>query len=164
MMRAYLKCLQTADDLDGIALLRALLDELPNSRVGRAAAKCINFYIEHAATENVFLGEAFGLNGKPWWKTEAYQRRNDALRECAAFVALDSSVIEQSRVLSRELRLYRETRWKHDSFLVNLPEAYKHTKYEFLWRAYDEHRRSGDNIFNFPVGISRLQQIISGRE
>lgn len=104
------------------------------------------------------LNEAFGLiqshGGVPWWRERAMRERDAALRVLARRHCGDLSIYARARLITEWSERYESVCWPRDRLLVEMPERYRGTPKEFLWRAF----RTGAKM---PVSERRLRTLIA---
>jgi len=103
------------------------------------------------------LEDAFGLHaprgGVPWWRDQAIRERDEALRHLAVRFFSDLSVTAQARAIEQLSLRYAASRWRFDRDADEMPEYYRRTPKECLWRAF----KSGATM---PIGERHLRSII----
>ena len=104
------------------------------------------------------LDEAFGLisprGGVPWWLEEAIRERDRALRELAQRFYANLSVAAKARKIHALTIRYAASAWRMDRQHADMPDHYRGTAKQFLWRAF----RAGAAV---PVSERTLRNIVS---
>lgn len=104
------------------------------------------------------LNQAFGLSqghgGIPWWRERAIRERDRALRALSERHLSAIPPRERARAIVRLSERYASTCWPRDRRHQALPEHYRGTPKEFLWRAF----RSGAKM---PLGERRLRTLLT---
>ena len=101
------------------------------------------------------LGLDAGRGGMPWWRVDAIRRRDAVLRELATRFYPDETVCSRAREIERLAGRYAESAWRFDREREEMPDAYRDTVKEYLWRAF----RSGATM---PIGERQLRNILKG--
>lgn len=104
------------------------------------------------------LHDAFHLNfpkgGVPWWREEAMRVRDAALRELARRCPTGLSTSALSRQIASRCDRYAASAWRFDSRRDEMPQAYRRTPKEWIWRAF----KSGAAM---PLGERQLRNILA---
>lgn len=117
-------------------------------------AESIGRYLDHDCGS---LNEAFGLTqghgGVPWWRERAIRQRDAALRALADghFGAL--SVYARAKAVAEVSERYQSTCWPRDRALERMPDRYRGTPKEHLWRAFRAEAK-------MPVSERRLRTLL----
>jgi hypothetical protein len=135
--------------LAAVGRLRRLADALAtaNDDDARWAARAFRRYL--AAPDQLELEQALGLrSGRPWWRIERYEARDDLLREVAQGFA--GKTHAKATALQQSLRRYGASAWPRD-------------------RVYKQPTAANTLLFqiytldpNPPTGIRQLTEIIGG--
>jgi len=100
-------------------------------------AEALRRYLEQDC-EN--LNEAFGIiqarGGVPWRRERAIRARDTALRELYRRFLGDASIGERARLVAQLSRRYAMTCWPRDCARKAMPDQYRGTPKEYLWRAF----------------------------
>jgi hypothetical protein len=104
------------------------------------------------------IDDALGLRspqgGVPWWMEEAIRERDSALRQLAEDFYDEMSVSAQSRRVRQRAVRYAASAWRYDRERMELPEVYRGTEKELLWRAF----KSGAAM---PISDRQLRNILA---
>jgi hypothetical protein len=105
------------------------------------------------------LDEAFELKappgGVPWWREEAIRERDEALRAIATIECAAASASQRARRVDALVRRYALGSWPVDAAAGVMPEGYRGSAREHLWRAF----QSGAPL---PLGDRQMRTILSG--
>ncbi len=86
------------------------------------------------------IEDAFGLHalqgGVPWWMEDAIRTRDAALRELAERFHAERSVSPQAQEIRLRALRYAASAWRFDQERGEMPERYRSTRTEHLWRAF----------------------------
>ena len=117
--------------------------------------KSLDDFLNHRCTS---LRDAFGLRtprgGVPWWLEQAMRVRDAALRELAETLGTDGTLTSRAREIAVMSVRYASTRWRFDQDHEVMPDRYKGTVNEFLWRAF----KSGAPM---PISERRLRSLLA---
>ncbi|HEX6119396.1 MAG TPA: hypothetical protein VFZ03_08065 [Dongiaceae bacterium] len=140
-LRAIAHCCRAGSPLDG-KLAGWLGDSLEE-------------FLAHRATS---IEEALGLRaprgGVPWWREEAMRHRDALLREFAAALFSGLSVCATARQIRVLALRYAATAWRFDRSGDAMPEQYRGTAKEWLWRIF----KAGAPM---PIGERHLRTILA---
>ncbi len=100
------------------------------------------------------LGLRFPQGGVPWWREEAIRHRDAALRELADRFLPDLSPCAQARQIYSLAIRYAASTWRHDRVRREMPDDYRKTPKQCLWRAFT----SGAAM---PIGERQLRNILA---
>ena len=89
-----------------------------------------------------------------WWTKEAVQARDTALREMASLFYPGHKAAGQAYVIHRRAVRYAGAGWRLDRARGEMPERYRATETEYLWRAF----KSGSTM---PLSKRQLQSILA---
>lgn len=105
------------------------------------------------------LDTAFGMlnshGGVSWRHAEAIRTRDTALRALADARFAGLRISRRARALAWMCRRYQSTCWPRDRRAARMPERYRGTAKEHLWRAF----RSGAKM---PVSERHLRTVLAG--
>jgi hypothetical protein len=105
------------------------------------------------------IEEALGLRtakgGVPWWMEEAIRKRDRALCRLAELHCVEYSRSAQARLIHTLSVRYAASAWRFDRTRQALPQRYRDTPAECLWRAF----KSGAAM---PIGERQLRTILAG--
>jgi len=90
----------------------------------------------------------------PWWLEEGIRDRNHALLELGERFFAELTVSRRARLISQLGSRYASTAWRFDEAREEMPEHYRNTPHEYLWRAF----KSGAAM---PLCERRLRHIIA---
>jgi len=140
-LRAIVECFR-----QGCALPAELADWLERSLREFLDHRC------HSVDEA--LGLRFAKGGVPWWLEEAMRERDAALRLLVErFFPAESTSARAFHVHEMSER-YAAANWIADRLRSELPDRYRGTAKEYLWRAF----KSGAPM---PLGERRLRTILA---
>ncbi len=126
--------------------------------LSRWLAECLDRFLAHrAATIEEALGIPSLRGGVPWWREEAIRKRDALLRVLALRHFAGLTITERSREICRLARRYAESAWQLDRGREEMPQRYRNTPLELLFRAF---RLSAP----MPVSERHLRTILSGLE
>ncbi len=118
-------------------------------------ASSLDRYLGHTCDN---LNEAFGViqghGGVPWWRERAIRERDAALRALSCGHYRDISVYSRAKAIAAISRRYQTTCWPRDRQLEEMPEHYRGTPKEHLWRAFRSEAK-------MPVSERRLRTLLS---
>lgn len=118
-------------------------------------AESLGRYLEHDCDN---LNEAFGVvqghGGVPWWRERDIRERDAALRALANAHMSGLSIYGRAKAVAEISERYETTCWPRDRRLDAMPERYRGTAKEHLWRAF----RSGAKM---PVSERRLRTLLA---
>jgi hypothetical protein len=118
-------------------------------------ASSLDRYLGHTCDN---LNEAFGLiqghGGVPWWRERAIRERDAALRKLSRGHYGDISVYSRAKAIAAISQRYQTTCWPRDQQLEEMPERYRGTRKEYLWRAFRSEAK-------MPVSERRLRSLLS---
>ena len=104
------------------------------------------------------IEDAFGLRapqgGAPWWMVDAIRTRDAALRELADRFHAERSVSGRAQEIRLRALRYAASAWRFDRERDAMPERYKGTQTECLWRAF----KSGAAM---PISERQLRSILA---
>ncbi len=104
------------------------------------------------------IEDAFGLRapqgGVPWWMEDAIRTRDAALRELAEHCHAERSVSRQAQEIRLRAVRYAASAWRFDRERDAMPERYRGTRTEPLWRAF----KSGAAM---PISERQLRSILT---
>ena len=100
------------------------------------------------------LGLIFPRGGIPWWREEAMHERDGALRFLAETYLGNLATAGRAREICTAATRYGATAWRFDGERRDMPEDYRGTPKECLWRAF----KSGAPM---PVGERQLRNILA---
>ena len=122
--------------------------------LGRWLGASLLRFLEHRCPS---VDLAFGLQapkgGVPWWLEEGLRNRNAALRLLAELCHDGQPVMRQARLIRTAALRYAASAWLRDREHACMPDAYRGTAKELLWRAF----KSGAPM---PVGERQLRTIL----
>ena len=117
-------------------------------------AERLDLFLAHECNS---IDDAMGLRqprgGVPWWLVEAMYQRDSALRDLADTMAQDCSLSTKAREVRRLTLRYSASAWRHDRERDQMPEHYRDTEREHVWRAF----KSGAPM---PLGERQLRNIL----
>jgi len=117
-------------------------------------AESLARYLEHDCDN---LNEAFGVvqghGGVPWWREREIRERDAALRALAHAHLETLTAYARAKAVAEMSERYATTCWPRDRQLDAMPERYRGTPREHLWRAF----RSGAKM---PVSERRLRTLL----
>ena len=117
-------------------------------------AESISRYLGHDCGS---LNEAFGVTqghgGVPWWRERAIRQRDAALRDLAHAHFGELSVYARAKAVAEAAGRYQVTCWPRDRLLDGMPERYRGTPKEHLWRAFRSEAK-------MPVSERRLRTLL----
>ena len=103
------------------------------------------------------IEDALGLRapqgGVPWWMEIAIRTRDAALRELADSFHAERSVSGRAQEIRLRALRYAASAWRFDRERDAMPERYRGTETECLWRAF----KSGATM---PIGVRQLRNIL----
>ncbi len=103
------------------------------------------------------IEDALGLRapqgGVPWWMEDAIRTRDAALRELADRFHTERSVSGRAQEIRLRALRYAASAWRFDRERGAMPERYRDTETECLWRAF----KSGATM---PIGVRQLRNIL----
>lgn len=142
-----------ADRLEEIA--RRCRDGEPlNPCDSRWLGQALDSYLEKAVMSlEEALGLRYGRGGVPWWRERALRDRDTALRELSARFFTDRSICGRSREIATMASRYAACAWPRDREKPDMPEVYRGTPREYLWRAF----RSGATM---PLSERQVRNIL----
>ena len=118
-------------------------------------AESLGRYLEHDCDN---LNEAFGViqghGGVPWWRERAIRIRDAALRELSGAHFPELSVYSRAKAIAGLSERYATTAWPRDRQCDTMPERYRGTPKEPLWRAFRSEAK-------MPVSERRLRTLLS---
>ena len=127
-------------------------NEVPPPAVAKWLSEGLQTFL---SKPNRSLEDVLGLRnprgGMPWWKEEATRVRDQALRDIAATLGTHQPcpVREVKRLLDQYSR-----RWqRRDSALEEMPQDYRGTINELLWKAFHSQAQ-------LPLGERQLRNIL----
>ena len=104
------------------------------------------------------IEDALGLRapqgGVPWWMEDAIRTRDAALRELADRFHAERSVSGRAQEIRLRALRYAASAWRFDRERDAMPERYKGTQTECLWRAL----KSGAAM---PISERQLRSILA---
>ena len=100
------------------------------------------------------LGLIFPRGGVPWWREEAMRKRDAALRRLAEHFHDGRAMTAQARKIAMMAKRYAATSWRIDCSNEEMPDCYRGTPKECLWRAF----KSGAPM---PIGERQLRNILA---
>jgi hypothetical protein len=104
------------------------------------------------------IEDALGLRapqgGVPWWMEIAIRTRDAALRELAACFHGERSLSGQAHEIRLRALRYAASAWRFDRDRSEMPERYRGTETEYLWRAF----KSGAAM---PISERQLRKILA---
>ena len=100
------------------------------------------------------LGLIFPRGGIPWWREEAMRKRDAALRQLAENFHGGRSPTSLARVIALSAKRYAATSWRLDCTTADMPECYRGTPKECLWRAF----KAGAPM---PIGERQLRNVLA---
>lgn len=111
-------------------------------------------YLAHDCGDlNTAFGVTQGHGGVPWWREDAIRKRDTALRALAREHFGDLSVYGRAKAIAAITARYQTTCWPRDRLAERMPERYRGTPKENLWRAF----KSAAKI---PVSERRLRTLL----
>lgn len=132
---------------EGIALPADLADWLERS--------LCEFLDHRCGSLDEALGLRFAKGGVPWWLEEAMRARDGALRELAERFLPGESTNARAAWIHAASERYAAVGWLADREREDMPERYRDSAKEYLWRAF----KSGASM---PLGERRLRSILGG--
>jgi hypothetical protein len=118
-------------------------------------AHSLDRYLTHdCGNLNSAFGVIQGRGGVPWWRESAIRRRDAALRALSNEHYDTLTVYGRARAVAEAARRYETTCWPRDRLLDRMPERYRGTVKEHLWRAF----RSAAKM---PVSERRLRTLLA---
>lgn len=140
-----------------LSLLRRIAEGADTPADRAALADRLRAYLS-AASGGASLDEVFGLAtaaGKlPWWRAEALNTRDAALRALAARFYQGQPVARQAAGIRRSLSSYASSSWRFDRQAISPPPHYLGTEREMLFDAL----RACDAV----PSASHLRRVLSG--
>ena len=134
---------------------RCLSSEPLTMEQAKWLGKSLDDFLNHRCAS---LRDAFGLRtprgGVPWWLEQAMRVRDAALRELAETLGTDGTVTSRARQIAVMSVRYASTGWRFDRDHEVMPDRYKGTVTEFLWRAF----KSGAPM---PISERRLRSLLA---
>lgn len=128
--------MQSITNMKTVAELCRGHQPLPDSLASWLAASLQSFLDQKSDS----LNDAFGvrnLRGGVPWRMEANMRMRDAaLRELASRHCGELSVTAKASRIQQLAERYAASSWRFDRDRAEMPEAYRGTAHEFLWRAF----------------------------
>lgn len=100
------------------------------------------------------LGLIFPRGGIPWWREEAMRKRDAALRRLAEDFHGGRAPTSLARVIALTAKRYAATSWRLDCTIPEMPDCYRGTPKEHLWRAF----KSGAPM---PIGERQLRNVLA---
>lgn len=146
--------------LYAIQHLREIAESCRNGRPldGKLAAwlgLSLEQFLERRASS---IDEALGVRGLqggvPWWREEALRRRDRLLREFSACTFSHLSICAKARQIRLLALRYCATAWRFDRERDAMPEHYRNTAKEWIWRIF----KAGAPM---PVGERHLRTILA---
>ena len=116
-------------------------------------AQSIDRYLQHHCDLNEAFGLVQGRGGVPWWRERAIRERDAALRALSNTHFSGTLCHGRARSIHRLSERYATTSWPRDREVAAMPERYRGTPKENLWRAF----RSSAKM---PVSERRLRTIL----
>jgi len=117
-------------------------------------AESLGRYLEHTCDN---LNEAFGViqghGGVPWWRERAIRERDAALRALSREHFGDLAVYSRAKAIAAISERYQTTCLARDRLLDEMPERYRGTVKEHLWRAFRSEAK-------MPVSERRLRSLL----
>ncbi len=118
-------------------------------------ANSLDRYLGHTCDNlNVAFGVIQGHGGVPWWRERAIRERVAALRALSGGHYGDISVYSRAKAIAAISRRYQTTCWLRDRQLDEMPDRYRGTPKEHLWRAFRSEAK-------MPVSERRLRTLLS---
>ncbi len=112
-----------------------------------------NFLERRCDTIEDALGLRAPQGGVPWWMEIAIRTRDAALRELADGFHAERSVAGRAQEIRLHALRYAASAWRFDRERDEMPERYRGTRTEPLWRAF----KSGAAM---PIGVRQLRNIL----
>ena len=100
------------------------------------------------------LGLIFPRGGVPWWREEALRKRDASLRRLAEVFHGSFATAAQARTIAVAAKRYATATWRLDCTKREMPDVYRGTQKECLWRAF----KSGAPM---PIGERQLRNILA---
>ena len=139
-LREIVRCCQMGEPLD--------------AELSRWLATSVQSFLEHRIPS---VHEALGLRGPkggvPWWLEEGLRERNAALRRLAEGFHRGTPVSRQARLVRTTAVRYAASAWLRDRTAAEMPDHYRGTAKEWLWRAFKSRAP-------MPVGERQLRTIL----
>ncbi len=144
----------TIDDLREVA--RCCLSGEPlDSNLSEWLGEALQAFLEHACgTVDDALGLKFPQGGVPWWREEAIRERDAALRQMVSDYFADYTLAATARAIGVVANRYAASSWRFDRDRDEMPERYRETQMELVWRAF----KSGAAM---PIGERQLRNILA---
>ena len=124
--------------------------------LSRWLADSLGQFLEHQAAS---IEEALGIQsfrgGVPWWREEAIRKRDALLRILALRHFSELTVTQMAREIYRLACRYAESAWRFDRDREMMPERYRDTPLELLFRAFRQ-------AAPMPVSERHLRTILGG--
>lgn len=124
--------------------------------LSRWLADSLGRFLEHQAAT---IEEALGIQplhgGVPWWREEAIRKRDALLRILALRHFSGQTVTQMAREVYRLACRYAESAWRFDRDREEMPDRYRDTPLELLFRAF---RLAAP----MPVSERHLRTILGG--
>ncbi len=112
-----------------------------------------NFLERRVDTIEDALGLRAPQGGVPWWMEIAIRTRDATLRDLADSFHAERSVSGQAQEIRLRALRYAASAWRFDRERDAMPERYKGTPTEYLWRAF----KSGATM---PFGVRLLRNVL----
>jgi hypothetical protein len=147
--------LQSIDNIRTVAALCQSREPLPEP-LAVWLASSLQSFLERRTNS---LNDAFGIRnargGIPWQAEISMRKRDSALRDLAASHLEPLSVTAQADRIHRLSLRYAASSWRFDRERSEMPDSYRGTAQEYLWRAF----KSGATM---PLCIRQLRTILGG--
>lgn len=139
-----------------IARLRELVSRHEGGdELDRWLAASLSTYLE-GADKGLSLEEAFGVataqGQPPWWRQEAHEKRDEAIRLVADHFG-NIGITQQADEILKTANRYITTAWRRDRDRDEPPPEYAGTEREHLWKAL---QATGGKFPESPRHVRRI--------
>lgn len=118
-------------------------------------AESLGRYLGHDCDNlNAAFGVIQGHGGVPWWRERAIRERDAALRSLSRAYPGDLSIYARAKAVAELSERYATTCWPRDRLLDAMPDRYRGTLKEHLWRAFRSEAK-------MPVSERRLRTLLA---
>ena len=125
-----------------IGLIRRLAARQETSHDLDLVAARFRLFLD-TAPDGATLNDAFGLTptigGISWWRQEAFQKRDAAIRALAKAFYPNRSRREQAAQIRKAMLAYDTSAWRFDRHETNPPRNYIGTEKEMIFDALSAH-------------------------
>lgn len=112
-----------------------------------------DFLAQRAPSLDEAMGLKYPRGGVPWWIEEAIVKRDRALRDMGGICFPDHSRSGKAALIHTLSNRYAATAWLRDREAEDMPDYYRDTPREYLWRAF----KSGATM---PLSERHLRTIL----